>query len=717
MLFVTSLLTPRVDAAAFVSKRFGEGPEAVGVLKALEAVCVVLVSLTPALQAKLVDTFGESGAAVAAAAAVAVGWLGIAAAPSMRALYVLVAARSAFAALYDPAARSLVWARARDTAKRTDATTGSLVGLQQSLKGASQVFGSWLGAYVTSLSVALPLGISAAMMFCNAGVILYECVWREAMRRTQIAEEVLRISASSDGLAQLRKRGLSLEFTRPRGSGSGDGGHPLSRKNSANSSSSSFASPIDMDDDDDGANGGSALPEWLRKSPSKHRPDEEDEDDEDSDDEWPPDEPIVAVFSAYVEKPGDGGAQGRRRCCSKRVRLVCRGDALQWTSSDGPQASSMSSAAEFPPSAWLKADAFEEVDDDVRVSDDDARVHDDGDATADADVGLQARSVGDVATWLRDRGQDAAAAQIVSAGVDGSALAVASVDELHEALGGNVPRLVCRSILLSAKTAFAADGPDGAASNGDGPAGGDSAVARLEHEAGGGLSPRGRAQALALRDGADADAPRLVVVAPHRAAVQTALLAFGSLDNRPAAAAGQRRRRKKREELVLSEPDDDATDGHRPVPIFVAHDAARPRDRAATRKKAGLVIAELHLEYGAQVDFAVCDHARAAVARRERTRSLSHESEDLLNFGGDASPLDEDESRASLARRVYGLLSFLRARAESDIAVVADQHVLDALVSDAARSKSAAVRRPFVAGELRELRVDFFAGADDAPSF
>ena len=51
-----------------------------GVLKALEAVAVVLVSFTPAA-AELELRFGGAGAAVVAAVCVAVGWLGIAAAP------------------------------------------------------------------------------------------------------------------------------------------------------------------------------------------------------------------------------------------------------------------------------------------------------------------------------------------------------------------------------------------------------------------------------------------------------------------------------------------------------------------------------------------------------------------------------------------------------------------------------------------------------------
>ena len=135
-LFITAMLTPRVDAASFVWKRFGAGPEAVGVLKALEAVAVVVVSLTPAAQA-LEVRFGGAGAAVVAACCVSGGWLGIAAAPSMSLLYVLVFLRSCCAALYDPAARSLCFQRATSSNQKS----GSLMGIQNSMKGATQVFG------------------------------------------------------------------------------------------------------------------------------------------------------------------------------------------------------------------------------------------------------------------------------------------------------------------------------------------------------------------------------------------------------------------------------------------------------------------------------------------------------------------------------------------------------------------------------------------------
>ena len=47
MLFVTSLLTPRIDVAAFLRERYGAGPQAVGDIKAIESVAVVLIPLTP----------------------------------------------------------------------------------------------------------------------------------------------------------------------------------------------------------------------------------------------------------------------------------------------------------------------------------------------------------------------------------------------------------------------------------------------------------------------------------------------------------------------------------------------------------------------------------------------------------------------------------------------------------------------------------------------
>jgi len=179
-LFLTSMLTPRVDATAFVSTKFSDVSlaEAVGYLKAVEAVAVVLMSLTP-ISKFLSSKFGDAGAAIFTALLVAVAWLAIAAAPTMPLLYAMVFARSAFAAVYDPAARSLVWARAasrekeRASKKKITHRVGSLVGLQQSLKGATQVFSSWLGAYLTNVAVSSPLLISAAAMLANASAIAY----------------------------------------------------------------------------------------------------------------------------------------------------------------------------------------------------------------------------------------------------------------------------------------------------------------------------------------------------------------------------------------------------------------------------------------------------------------------------------------------------------------------------------------------------------------
>lgn len=159
LLFVSSLLTPRVDAAAFVSKQFGAGPEAVGSLKAVEAVAVVTVSLVGGGR-WLSET---SSTAALAALLVSLGWLSVAAAPSMFALYPLVLMRGLFAAVYDPIARSIVFARA----KRHE-HSGSFVGLQQSLKGASQVSSAWLGAYLASIDVSLPLAVSALCSLANA---------------------------------------------------------------------------------------------------------------------------------------------------------------------------------------------------------------------------------------------------------------------------------------------------------------------------------------------------------------------------------------------------------------------------------------------------------------------------------------------------------------------------------------------------------------------
>ena len=56
----------------------------------------------------------------------------------------------------------------------------------------SQVFGSWLGAYLSTYSAGLPVLISCAVMFVNMGCIAYECgpagagptrTWRRQLER------------------------------------------------------------------------------------------------------------------------------------------------------------------------------------------------------------------------------------------------------------------------------------------------------------------------------------------------------------------------------------------------------------------------------------------------------------------------------------------------------------------------------------------------------
>lgn len=483
-LFVTSVVTPRVDAAAFVRVRFGRGPEAVGFLKALEAVAVVCVSLSP-LPRRINDRLGDRGAAVAAAACVALGWLVIAAAPSMRALYGLVALRATFAALYDPAARSLVF-----NAQAGHKHGGSLVGLQQSLKGATQVFSSWLGAYLTSISVAAPLGLSAITMCLNALVIGF-------VDRTPKPQILGAPAAAVDQRASRASTDAASDEDDP----------IVSRATAA------------------GGGDGVDSPVWIwelkEQPPALER------------DTWRP-------------RPDE-----------KRLRLLCACES----NADAP------------------------------------------------------RSVADVATWLRSRGQAAAAAVAAAAGVDGTALAIATVDELFEALDAKVPRLVCRSILLALQqtTTPVAD----------------------DH-----LSLRGRRAALRLRDSVSAKEPPpgLVVVAPHRAAIQTALLAVGGRT--------------------------------------VAHDAAA--SRPSSRR-------DLEFEYGAAVDFGSCDDDPASVQC----------------------------DAPALARRTYALLSFLTARPEHDLALVADSIVLQALVAQGVPPTEANTNRPFHAGELRDLKLRF-AADDDA---
>ena len=151
------------------------------------------------------------------------------------------------------------------------------------------------------------------------------------------------------------------------------------------------------------------------------------------------------------------------------------------------------------------------------------------------------------------------------------------------------------------------------------------------------LSPHGRALALEARD--DADAPALVVVAPERAALQTALLAF--------------RRR-------------DGTG-----PRFVAHDAARVSAAPSATAR------ELRLEYG-DVDFSACD--------------------------------DDPSAATAPGDRAFALLCFVKARPETDVAVVADAPVLSSLV---ACSRGSPPRLRLAPNRAQNFRVTFDAAEDD----
>lgn len=545
-LFITALCTPRVDAASFVWKRFGAGPEAVGVLKALEAVAVVVVSLTPASQA-LQFRFGGAGAAVVAAGCVSGGWLGIAAAPTMTVFYILVFLRSCCAALYDPAARSLCFQRATSSSQKS----GSLMGIQNSMKGATQVFGSWLGAYLTSLSVALPLFVSAAASVANAFNIAVEC-----------AEDVFDSSA-----AHKKDDDVHTPPDAPV--------RPDTPPQSPKLLVAEAVSPLPRI-----PSGKYFLGDAYAEAEA-----------------WP--------LRAFFEVGKGGGT---------RARLLCTGP----TQAPG----SLLIRRRFASPATLEGDSPRKP------------------STPD----LSRVSVHAVSNWLQSRGQAFAAQQAKAAGVDGTALQIGEADELHDALGGEVSRLVCRAILRAARSKSGARALLQTVSSSDG----DLSPATPRGDAGAlaGLTSVGRRRALELR--CVDEPPQLVVVAPERAALQTALLAF-----RQGTPQEPRSRALSSASDSTRTPPPSPRLAFRPVPdeagasspLFVAHDAARYAPTSAAR--------ELRLEYGA-VDFGACD--------------------DGFN---DAGP---DDPRR-LARNAYALLCFVRARPETDIAIVADGAVLEALVN------------------------------------
>jgi hypothetical protein len=135
LLFVTSLLMPRIDIAAYLWQKFEEGPKAVGYIKALESVTVILVPMTPAIP-WCTRRFGHAGAAVLCAALMAVCWLLLVDVGTMHGLYALVLLRSAISTVYEPNIKSILM---DSTRARKREQIGSLTGLQQTMKGMAQV--------------------------------------------------------------------------------------------------------------------------------------------------------------------------------------------------------------------------------------------------------------------------------------------------------------------------------------------------------------------------------------------------------------------------------------------------------------------------------------------------------------------------------------------------------------------------------------------------
>ena len=88
-LFVTSLLMPRIDIAAYLWQKFKQGPSAVGYIKAIESMTVILVPLTPIIS-MLTGKFGHAGAAVGCAAAMSLCWIVMVDVTTMNELYTMV---------------------------------------------------------------------------------------------------------------------------------------------------------------------------------------------------------------------------------------------------------------------------------------------------------------------------------------------------------------------------------------------------------------------------------------------------------------------------------------------------------------------------------------------------------------------------------------------------------------------------------------------------
>jgi len=173
LLFVTSLLMPRIDIAAYLWQKFRQGPSAVGYIKAVESVTVILIPLTPLIRLAT-GRFGHAGCAVVCAASMSVCWCLLVQVGSMNELYTMVLLRSSISTIYEPSIKSILMDSTR-TRKREQ--IGSLAGLQQTMKGASQVMGSFWGSFLASQdwSAYTPLYISSLWCGANAVIIYVIC--------------------------------------------------------------------------------------------------------------------------------------------------------------------------------------------------------------------------------------------------------------------------------------------------------------------------------------------------------------------------------------------------------------------------------------------------------------------------------------------------------------------------------------------------------------
>lgn len=92
LLFITSLLMPRIDIAAYLWQKFRQGPSAVGYIKAVESVTVIIVPLTAVIPFST-GRLGHAGCAVACSALMALSWLLMVGVRSTHQLYVMVSFR------------------------------------------------------------------------------------------------------------------------------------------------------------------------------------------------------------------------------------------------------------------------------------------------------------------------------------------------------------------------------------------------------------------------------------------------------------------------------------------------------------------------------------------------------------------------------------------------------------------------------------------------